>query len=114
MVTQEDTIFVSGMDPSISEEEICQHFGAIGIIKVCILSYIYRYMFACYNNSKMIILELFTGKEQKERKKKFENFEKNFYSFTKINVTTFNNLKYSDSFFVENLFFEFYCVVVNK
>lgn len=35
MVTQEDTIFVSGMDPSISEEEICQHFGAIGIIKVC-------------------------------------------------------------------------------
>jgi len=26
MVTQEDTIFVSGMDPSISEEEICQHF----------------------------------------------------------------------------------------
>lgn len=34
MVTQEDTIFVSGMDPSISEEEICQHFGAIGIIKV--------------------------------------------------------------------------------
>jgi len=36
MVTQEDTIFVSGMDPSISEEEICQHFGAIGVIKVCI------------------------------------------------------------------------------
>jgi len=35
MVTQEDTIFVSGMDPSISEEEICQHFGAIGVIKVC-------------------------------------------------------------------------------
>ncbi|KAL6259458.1 hypothetical protein P5V15_009378 [Pogonomyrmex californicus] len=33
MVTQEDTIFVSGMDPSISEEEICQHFGAIGVIK---------------------------------------------------------------------------------
>lgn len=36
MVTQEDTIFVSGMDPSISEEEICQHFGAIGIIKVSV------------------------------------------------------------------------------
>ena len=34
MVTQEDTIFVSGMDPAISEEEICQHFGAIGLIKV--------------------------------------------------------------------------------
>jgi len=38
MVTQEDTIFVSGMDPAISEEEICQHFGAIGIIKVHALS----------------------------------------------------------------------------
>lgn len=38
MVTQEDTIFVSGMDPSISEEEICQHFGAIGIIKVSVSS----------------------------------------------------------------------------
>lgn len=37
MVTQEDTIFVSGMDPTISEEEICQHFGAIGVIKVRIL-----------------------------------------------------------------------------
>lgn len=38
MVTQEDTIFVSGMDPSISEEEICSHFGAIGVIKVRILT----------------------------------------------------------------------------
>jgi len=44
MVTQEDTIFVSGMDPSISEEEICQHFGAIGIIKVRILPYIDQYL----------------------------------------------------------------------
>lgn len=34
MVTQEDTIFVSGMDSEITEEEICQHFGAIGLIKV--------------------------------------------------------------------------------
>lgn len=34
MVVQEDTIFVSGMDPTVSEEEICEHFGAIGIIKV--------------------------------------------------------------------------------
>ena len=34
MVVQEDTIFISGMDPSISEEEICEHFGAIGVIKV--------------------------------------------------------------------------------
>lgn len=44
MVTQEDTIFVSGMDPSISEEEICQHFGAIGIIKVSLIPYyVYTY-----------------------------------------------------------------------
>lgn len=38
MVVQEDTIFVSGMDPSISEEEICEHFGAIGLIKVRLLT----------------------------------------------------------------------------
>ncbi|CAB0031377.1 unnamed protein product [Trichogramma brassicae] len=36
MVTQEDTIFVSGMDSQITEEEICQHFGAIGLIKLSI------------------------------------------------------------------------------
>lgn len=34
MVVQEDTIFVSGMDPTVTEDEICEHFGAIGIIKV--------------------------------------------------------------------------------
>lgn len=34
MVTQEDTIFVSGMNPQSSEEDIAEHFGAIGIIKV--------------------------------------------------------------------------------
>lgn len=34
MVTQEDTIFVSGMDPETTEDDIANHFGAIGIIKV--------------------------------------------------------------------------------
>lgn len=34
MVTQEDTIFVSGMSTETTEEEIASHFGAIGIIKV--------------------------------------------------------------------------------
>lgn len=34
MVTQEDTIFVCGMDTSVTEEDICEHFGAIGLIKV--------------------------------------------------------------------------------
>lgn len=34
MVTQEDTIFVAGMDPSITEEDIAAHFGSIGVIKV--------------------------------------------------------------------------------
>lgn len=34
MVTQEDTIFVSGMDAQTTEDEIANHFGAIGIIKV--------------------------------------------------------------------------------
>lgn len=33
MITQEDTIFVSGMDPSTTEQDIETHFGAIGIIK---------------------------------------------------------------------------------
>ncbi|XP_019895178.2 RNA-binding protein cabeza isoform X2 [Musca domestica] len=33
MITQEDTIFVSGMDPSATELDIETHFGAIGIIK---------------------------------------------------------------------------------
>lgn len=34
MITQEDTIFVAGMDPSTTEQDIETHFGAIGIIKV--------------------------------------------------------------------------------
>lgn len=34
MVVQEDTIFVSGMGPDTTEDEIANHFGAIGIIKV--------------------------------------------------------------------------------
>lgn len=33
MVTQEDTIFVSGMDTRCDEEEIGRHFGQIGLIK---------------------------------------------------------------------------------
>lgn len=33
-IVQEDTIFVSGMNPTTSEGDIQQHFGAIGIIKV--------------------------------------------------------------------------------
>lgn len=38
MVVQEDTVFVSGMDTNINEEEIADHFGSIGIIKVTIFS----------------------------------------------------------------------------
>lgn len=34
MVTQEDTIFVSGMNPDTNEDEIFTHFGSIGVIKV--------------------------------------------------------------------------------
>jgi len=33
VVTQDDTIFVSGMDPDVTENEINDHFGSIGIIK---------------------------------------------------------------------------------
>ena len=32
-MTQDDTIFVSGMDPEVTENEINDHFGSIGIIK---------------------------------------------------------------------------------
>lgn len=34
MITQEDTIFVSGMNPQTTEDDIANHFGAIGLIKV--------------------------------------------------------------------------------
>lgn len=34
MITQEDTIFVSGMNPDSDENDIANHFGQIGIIKV--------------------------------------------------------------------------------
>ena len=34
MVTQEDTIFVSGMGENASEEDVNTHFGSIGVIKV--------------------------------------------------------------------------------
>lgn len=34
LVTQEDTIFVSGMPDNATEDDIKDHFGAIGIIKV--------------------------------------------------------------------------------
>lgn len=33
MLIQEDTIFVSGMGPDVSEYDIANHFGSIGIIK---------------------------------------------------------------------------------
>ena len=29
-----DTVFISGLDPSTSEEDLIQQFGSIGIIKV--------------------------------------------------------------------------------
>lgn len=34
LVTQEDTIFVSGMPDHATEDDIKDHFGSIGIIKV--------------------------------------------------------------------------------
>lgn len=39
MIIQEDTIFVSGMSPQTSEDDISNHFGAIGLIKVNIIRY---------------------------------------------------------------------------
>lgn len=34
MIVQEDTVFVSGMDQDANEDDIAEHFGAIGLIKV--------------------------------------------------------------------------------
>lgn len=36
-IVQEDTVFVSGMNPDLNEEDIAQHFGAIGVIKVILV-----------------------------------------------------------------------------
>ena len=44
MITQEDTIFVSGMSPESTEYEIANHFGAIGIIKVIVVK-----QFECFS-----------------------------------------------------------------
>lgn len=33
MIEQVDTVFISGMPPHVTEHEIEQHFGAIGLIK---------------------------------------------------------------------------------
>lgn len=51
MITQEDTIFVSGMNTQASEDDIAAHFGAIGIIKVCYLPksvHLFGYCFYTY------------------------------------------------------------------
>ncbi|KAJ8917586.1 hypothetical protein NQ315_000069 [Exocentrus adspersus] len=37
LVIQVDTIFVSGMNPELNEDDIAQHFGSIGIIKASIV-----------------------------------------------------------------------------
>lgn len=34
VIVQQDTIFVSGMDPSVSMDDIAEYFGVLGIIKV--------------------------------------------------------------------------------
>nr|CAD7408534.1 unnamed protein product [Timema cristinae] len=39
MIVQEDTVFVSGMSPHMTEEDIAQHFGSIGVIKPKIWMY---------------------------------------------------------------------------
>ena len=38
MQEQPDTIFIQGLPEFITEEELCQQFGSIGMIKVCALS----------------------------------------------------------------------------
>lgn len=55
-VVQEDTVFVSGMNPDLNEEDIAQHFGAIGVIKVIFSAYFWR----CYICISLIIYVIWT------------------------------------------------------
>lgn len=34
VIVQQDTIFVAGMEPSVTMDEIAEFFGVLGIIKV--------------------------------------------------------------------------------
>lgn len=45
LVVQVDTIFVSGMNPDLNEEDIADHFGSIGIIKVILFIYLSHYLY---------------------------------------------------------------------
>lgn len=66
LVIQQDTVFVSGMNPDCNEDEIAQHFGSIGVIKVsdsqcificriapCVWKLNSKYFFmSCYINAR--------------------------------------------------------------
>lgn len=38
VIVQQDTIFVAGMDPSVTMDEIAEFFGVLGIIKVSLVN----------------------------------------------------------------------------
>lgn len=65
MITQEDTIFVAGMNADASEEDIANHFGAIGLIKV---KFKMHHLVNLYVN--LIILFRFIQKDKKTMKPK--------------------------------------------
>lgn len=65
MVTQEDTIFVSGMDPSLTEDDIQQHFGSIGLIKVNI-----HFKLIHLNYSNLTVLKNLQQKDKRTGKPK--------------------------------------------
>lgn len=60
MITQEDTIFICGMDPETSEDDIAQHFGAIGVIKARRLFFQFFASSLCVHFHSMNELNLFT------------------------------------------------------
>ncbi len=47
MEIQHDTVFVTGLAPEVSEQDIGEHFGSIGIIKVSYFLDILKYNINC-------------------------------------------------------------------
>ena len=37
METQVDTVFVTGLPPDVTEDDLAGHFGSIGLIKVSVI-----------------------------------------------------------------------------
>lgn len=66
LVMQEDTIFVSCMPPQATEEDVKDHFGSIGVIKVKYAVLLSKYS---PNFAKVVYFDIFTCKVIKSLKR---------------------------------------------